>query len=349
MQKLRLIPVEIPEDSLRREWIVEGIGGGKPNGATLWWDFDVPEPTVQGDISMRLPPFDEGDAALLATLLPAMEQGKDLLIEGSVSPRLLDRLTEFQAAFCSWAPDRFAAIGFEATEARISSVPIAPDGAISSFSGGVDSGFTAWRHATNRCGHANQRIVAGLMVHGFDIPLEETAGFDVASRSARDMLETLALPLITVRTNLREVLRMDWLQLFGTALAATLHLMKRSARIGLIASNATPTHSLAKRRDRRRVHADPRAGKGERNRGPLDGSPRRAARFSVYRNCAGRPKTPTRLSSDAATAQRTTPPAAVRRSPSSEWIGIVSPSIFGADPASSRKRSTVSATSTAAA
>ncbi len=50
--------------------------------------------------------------------------------------------------------------------------------AIAAFSGGVDSTYTIWRHTMGGAERLTRKIEAGLLVHGFDIPLEQVQQFE---------------------------------------------------------------------------------------------------------------------------------------------------------------------------
>ena len=109
-----------------------------------------------------------------------------------------------------------------------------PAQAICGFSGGVDSSFLALRHARGVETRHPEPLRAGVMVHGFDIPLEEEAMFERAASKARRQLDSLGLDLIQVRTNFLS-LEIDWTHTFGPALAGILMLFGRRFSRGLIA------------------------------------------------------------------------------------------------------------------
>ena len=76
------------------------------------------------------------------------------------------------------------------------------------------------------------------MVHGFDIPVDDTEGFRRAAERAQRMLESLDVPLILMRTNVRTIFP-DWELSHGTAVAAALTLLSRKFSTGLIPSTGT--------------------------------------------------------------------------------------------------------------
>lgn len=176
------------------------------------------------------------DPLVVATLLLAMSQSMDLKVHGQVSPSLLRNLTEFQAAWAAWRPNIYHPIEISAELEREEVNPEAEEKAIVAFSGGVDSCFTVWRHRTNNCGRRQRNLQAGLVVHGFDIPLENQAAFDSATEKARTILSSLDMETISMATNIRQ-LALNWEDVFGTAVASCLMLTQKSYTAGLIASS----------------------------------------------------------------------------------------------------------------
>jgi len=183
---------------------------------------------------VTLPADDDADAYALAALLPAMMARADLIIQGSVSHELLANLTELQLAWHKWCPSLYHLVNMQAhtvreTESRMS-------GAVVAFSGGVDAQFTAYRHAKERAGYVTQNLLAGVFVHGFDIPLSDTNGFIGAARMANEVLNDLGLRLFPVKTNLRGLWDINWEHYCGTAISSVLCGLKKYAGTGLIGS-----------------------------------------------------------------------------------------------------------------
>ena len=191
----------------------------------LWYRVRVPQGwrlTHSSDPFVPVPLFD------------AMRRRLPLHVEGDVSPTLLANLDEFQRFWSCWYPGRFTPVEIVAECER--EQPIGAPGALAAFSGGVDSCFTVYRHATGQAGRQTQSLRAAVMVHGFDIPIEETAQFEQAAARAEAMLATLDLPLVRVATNVRHV-EHAWDDLVGAAVASCLHLLQPNARVGLVAAS----------------------------------------------------------------------------------------------------------------
>ena len=180
-------------------------------------------------ITRRADPF------ILAALFPTIQSGRTLRVTGAPASRsLLRNLTEFQNVWRAWRGLNVIKIDAEPE----------PDGAaidgppIAGFSGGIDSAFTIYRYAGKRRDRRAHVGLTALMVHGFDIPVDDAEGFRRAAERAQRMLESLDVPLIHMRTNVRTIFP-DWELSHGAAVAAALTLLSRKFSTGLIPSTGT--------------------------------------------------------------------------------------------------------------
>ena len=232
MGKLVVNPPELVRNgsSWRRQVRLERVGGGANRSIenTLW--FEVVSDAVPP------PPDHDVESFLLATLFLAMAEGRDLAVRGAASRTLLANLSEFRDAWNCWAPETYAAVEFEPDSIVEDEGSGAPTSAVVAVSGGVDSYFTTWRHASGAAGHQTRTISLGAMVHGFDIRRGHQGGFDRAFGTAAKVLETVSIPLAAVRTNLRAAVPVNWEHLHGAALAAALQQFKSVAGSALIGS-----------------------------------------------------------------------------------------------------------------
>ncbi|MGE5230204.1 MAG: hypothetical protein ACM3NS_00585 [Deltaproteobacteria bacterium] len=204
-------------------------GAAGPGPLTLW--YSLPDPG-------GAEPAEPHEPFLLAALVHAMAEGRDLVLHAAASAELLGNLAEFRDAWHRWRPDSYAAIAIEADRVTPRGVPRARGaGVVASYSGGVDSSFTIWRHAAGVAGHRSRRITHAVFVHGFDIPLADTAGFDAGCRRAEPLLASLGVRLVPVRTNFREVFPERWEQVYGPALAACFHQLRPLCGEALLASS----------------------------------------------------------------------------------------------------------------
>jgi hypothetical protein len=194
----------------------------------LW--YSIPESRTT-DLPGNSDPF------AVATIFLMMQTGVEVRVHGKVSPSLLRNLAEYQAAWVAWMPTlRSVMIRADQEEETAPSEP--REDAVLAFSGGVDSSFTAFRHARADASRILYRPTAGVMVHGFDIPLDEPETFAAAAKRSESMMSSLGLDLIPVATNYRQLVE-DWTHSFGAALASCLMLFSGRFRVGLIGQGLT--------------------------------------------------------------------------------------------------------------
>jgi hypothetical protein len=212
------------EPSAEEGEITTGVAIESPHAPRrrLWYRVRLPE-------GWRL--TGASDPFVLVPLYDAMRRRLPIHVEGDVSPSLLANLEEFQRFWARWYPGRFTPVEIVPDHEREQAPGVA--GALTAFSGGVDSCFTAFRHATGGAGRRRQTPLTAVMAHGFDVPIEKTAEFDAAADGAESMLATLGIPLVRMATNVRHV-EHAWDDLVGPALASCLHLLQPNARAGLI-------------------------------------------------------------------------------------------------------------------
>lgn len=194
---------------------------------TFW--YRVPE-AWQAAVTHQLDPF------ALALVMLAMRRRVNVRFRGRVSPSLLANLEEYQTIWHFWKPDAYDVVDLSADQEE-EAVPAA-DGAIVSFSGGADACYTVYRHVRGLAGRRSVAVKAGLMLRGFDIPLDDP-NFETAVAGGRRMLDSLGVPLITAATNWRELERthrLDWLDSFGSAILSCQSLFSAGFRYGLLGS-----------------------------------------------------------------------------------------------------------------
>lgn len=196
------------------------------NEDELWFETDkVEELLADADC----------ESYLLAMLLDAMAEGRDIVIHGFVSKELLSNLTEFRDIWVSWLPQRYSRIDLHAD--TIIQGQARKNGAICAFSGGLDATFSTWRNTRQRNGSRSQSINLCAMVHGFDIPIEDGNAFAKAFSRAKDTLTSLGIPIRPIRTNFRKISKISWEDVFAPALVAALANYKCLAGTCLVASS----------------------------------------------------------------------------------------------------------------
>lgn len=176
-----------------------------------------------------------GDPYALAMIFTAMRLPSDLHIHGTVSPSLLRNLEEFQSAWCCWRPERYHMVEIRADAEEERPLSSSPAAALTLFSGGVDSCFTAYSHRRDRCGRRAVDLRAGLMVLGFDFTLQQSNAYDRAAARAQTMLESIGMELIAMVTNIRDLAE-PWWDFHGAAPASCLMLLQDGFGTGIIPS-----------------------------------------------------------------------------------------------------------------
>jgi len=139
----------------------------------------------------------------VAMLPLAMTLGEDLHLEGVLSPRLLKGMLEYQRIQCAWKPTFFKPVNITYNQLQVSEAD--PLGSVvgCSFSGGVDSSYTLWRHLPENEPIHEYRISHCLMINGFDADsdIENKGHFPEIQRSIEPMMASHDLELIVCQTN----------------------------------------------------------------------------------------------------------------------------------------------------
>lgn len=223
-----LLHCQVPEikgELVRRSCVIERTSEGVTTRTQTLW-IEMPRLPV-------MPEEDDTEPFLLMAFLPAMVEGRDIQVDGAVSREMLFSLAEFRDLWSCWDAQQFKRIDFS-SDRLLDAKQSAPNRqAVSAFSGGLDSSFTAWRHKTG-----TDPLVMDLrycmIVHGFDIPLKKEAMFQRVFETGKAALQTLNLELIPVRTNCRTIFSLNWLIWHGPAVAACLNLFKGVCGAGLL-------------------------------------------------------------------------------------------------------------------
>lgn len=234
MKKIHLWPEELFEEN-NLTTISATIEYPDQSRQTLWY-------RIPAEYRQLIP--SNCDAFVVASIMTAMNLETDLLVHGSVAPSLLQNLAEYQIAWSCWRPDQYRQIEIIAETEQELCRDLSVDRAISAFSGGVDSCFTALRHKTGNCGRVQRNLEAGLMVHGFDIPLEDQHIFNSAVKKSSLILDSIGLKLIPMATNYRQIFSLKWEDIYVSAIASCFMLLQQGYSLGLIGSGAYTYRNL---------------------------------------------------------------------------------------------------------
>lgn len=198
----------------------------------VWWE-------LTGQDEYLPAPLQVHDMAATALVFVAMHRGQDMYIDGPVTFSLLKNLEDLIACWVAWRPDLYQHIQVSAARELADDAIRLPQTqqAVAAFSGGLDASFTAWRHVTGRAGRRSYHLLAGVLIQGFDIALNADAAFDITVASAADSLQSINVPMVTLKTNWRDVACVNWEMEFGNGVATCLRNWQGSVHAGLVGSD----------------------------------------------------------------------------------------------------------------
>lgn len=212
----------------RRTLVLESLEAGPRE---VFWEAPgslLPDPAVL-------------DACVMGVAPLALEQRRDLHVDGPVSRTCLANLNALLRLRADWQPRLFPIVP-EITAARVidQAPPARPASAVLAFSGGVDSAYSLLRHALDLPPGAALKLEACVLAHGFDVPLDDQAAMDRLRRRYAPIIEgRFGIPLRVVRSNLRSASIGHWemaaIPAVGSVLAQFAHL----ADWGLLAGGVT--------------------------------------------------------------------------------------------------------------
>ncbi len=189
------------------------------------------------------PPQTSADMGLVCVLFMAMEEGLPVRVAGAVSRLLLANLEEFQDAWASWRPELYRAVPLVA-DAVIDEPAATGSQAVMLYSGGVDANFTLVNQLFGPSTYRRHEIVAALLIHGYDVPLDRGDIFEERRQRAAAILGGYGIPLVTVRSNWRQPNKhyRDYGNGHAAALGACLHAYAGLVPNGIIASDRNYTY-----------------------------------------------------------------------------------------------------------
>lgn len=176
------------------------------------------------------------DGHIFALLIYLMKRGLPVYVAGAVSSQALRNLRELQLAWTRWKPETYSVI--EIVPASIYTPAKSNEGrTISGFSGGADATFTALMHTKVLSEVERYPLTDILMVHGFDVDLDNEKYFVDLQDRVQPLISDLGLQLRTIKTNSKDWNRQNWDDSFALELAACLHLAGSDCDFGLVGSS----------------------------------------------------------------------------------------------------------------
>ncbi|MCH8532310.1 MAG: hypothetical protein LAT65_15780 [Saccharospirillum sp.] len=208
------------------------IGSGVDS--LLW--FEVPS---ELDVDETIASY----AFTLAAVAYGMQVNADVYIGYEMDFTFIQNLREYINIWAAWRPKDFSNIKVTAETLNHAESRPRRNAGLMCFSGGVDGCATLRENLDNGFFRAQYPIQAGLLIHGFDIPLSSTDRFDWLTESCTNMLASVRLPLYTVQTNWRDLI-LNWRYTHGLALASCLWLFSKKYDCGVIASGDESYNNL---------------------------------------------------------------------------------------------------------
>jgi hypothetical protein len=230
MSKIELWPEQptIQADQIEASFMLEDAQGTRTR---CWYKVSCEQ---QSALTESCDPY------ILPAIFIAMQKHARLVVHGQVSPSLMKNLTELQTVWAAWRPGIYTPVEISADLEQECQLP-ANRAVLAPFSGGVDSVFTVWRHHYGLAGRQNLNIQAGLMMHGFDIRLNQPEAFARAAQKAQKSLDGLGIKLITIATNLKKI-DLSFEDAQSAILASCMMLLQGAYSTGVIASSYPYNH-----------------------------------------------------------------------------------------------------------
>ena len=190
-----------------------------PNGETITTNWLIRGPSDAMPSTMR-----RADFALIAFIFRAMHHGANLHVRAPVSRSLLENLEEHIAIWSLWRPDLYKRIAVSA-DAEIddpASTPQRARSAVVAFSGGVDATYSVHNHLSGNAGRHARDLIAGIVVHGFDILLNRDDHFATVFNATSKTLADVNIPAVQVKCDWKTTARVDWEMEFAAGILSCL-------------------------------------------------------------------------------------------------------------------------------
>lgn len=173
------------------------------------------------------------DHLVQAALLWAQSRSSRMAVHGVVTRSLTQSLEEFATVWSRWRPELYHSIQIEADD--VIDDPKDGQGHVFAFSGGVDASATLRRHTRGSLGNRQRQPSRAVLVHGFDIAINDVVSYSNAFESARRIADQAGVALCGVATNVRDI-PVPWTDSFAALVSASLRFVGSSCAGGVMAS-----------------------------------------------------------------------------------------------------------------
>jgi hypothetical protein len=180
----------------------------------------------------------QSDAFLVPGLLAAGFFGEDVEVRGVVSPRLAYNIEEYKYLLQFDSPGEMKP--FDIKYNHLESIQAEPRAVGTTFSGGVDSLFTVWKHLPQNQDILEFQITHGLIIKGFSLVNRDMKLFKQQTERLNNALMEHNIKLVTLETNMVSIIlpRMNIRKYYGPVLiGSALSLGKLFCRFYIPSSN----------------------------------------------------------------------------------------------------------------
>ena len=175
--------------------------------------------------------------ALWIALPIAMATGRNLHINGLVSPDALQNASALISIWSKWTPELFSAVTVSAAETGRSPLPENRDAELMLFSGGLDSTYSLVKNYI-----ATGKPVSLLTVHGMDYKAEDIQRFDELKKKIKPLTSKISGSHYCIRSNAAQVMSRFGIQGdigHGFHLFGNLFLFEDKYKVGVIAADCS--------------------------------------------------------------------------------------------------------------
>ncbi len=200
-------PEIIQKDGLAILWSKIEMAQKRENFPDYLW-YRVPEHGASY-LSTQSDPF------LVAALLAGMYYGEDIHVRGTTSPRLAYHLDEYQFLLNLRMPKVVSPVSIQYE--HLAPTEGNPTAVGSTFSGGVDSLFTVWKHLPQNQPDPNYQVTHGIFIRGFDILHSENDHYQQLFSQYTKQALKYHIELIELETNVFSIIhhRMEMTEFLG--------------------------------------------------------------------------------------------------------------------------------------
>ena len=170
-------------------------------------------------------------------LYPAMAQGEDLVIHGSLPQEVFDNMHTLMRAALDWDSKTFQPINI--TVDTLTKDTGKPNRTATFFTGGVDSFYTYLKYKNDP--EVSKRVDDFILVRGFDIHPKNQTVWNMTLKNVKAIADAENKELIVVETNVHDLLQpiIIWEFNHGNAMAAIGLMLRKTHRLFYIPSSFT--------------------------------------------------------------------------------------------------------------